>query len=208
VNENVLVVPTAGINPFLTGTFTSSTLDRCLDYILHHQSFRSRALVEDDNTWKQIIPYVIVRHNDRHLLTRRTNRQTESRLHGKYSVGVGGHINDAEKFAPDQNVIEAGLERELDEEIHLLGHRRSLNLVGIISDDSTPVGQVHLGLVFLLETESPDFTVNEADLMTAEWAGFDKLRECFASMETWSQIVFQEIISRPAVHAPDEVALK
>ena len=154
-------VTTSGINPFLTGAFTSSHLDRCLEYILHNHSFRSRALVEEDSSWKQIIPYVIVRHADRYLLVRRTNRQTESRLHGKYSVGIGGHINDAEKFGADQNVLEAGLERELEEEIHLLGRRRSLSLAGIISDDSTPVGQVHLGLVFLLETESSDFTVNE-----------------------------------------------
>jgi predicted NUDIX family phosphoesterase len=206
--ENVLVVPTSGIAPFLTGTFTSSKLDACLEYILGNQSFRMRKLVEDDPSYKQIIPYVLVHHRDRYLLTRRTNRQTESRLHGKYSIGVGGHINDAEKFAPDQNIIEAGLERELDEEIHLLGRRQSLSLVGIISDDSTPVGQVHLGLVFVLETDSPEFTVNEADLMTAEWATVESLQERFAMMESWSQIVFREIVARGAVHSPAEVALK
>jgi len=207
VKENVLVVPTAGIAPLLAGSFTSTNLERCLKYILGNHSFRSRDIVEDDPSFKQIIPYVIVRHGDRYLLTRRTNRQTESRLHGKYSIGVGGHINDTEKFAAEQNVIEAGLERELDEEIHLLGQRQSLNLVGIISDDSTPVGQVHLGLVFVLETASPDFRVNEPELMTAEWATMELLQESFERMESWSQIVFREIVSR-AVHPAGEVALK
>ena len=208
MNENVLVVPTSGIAPLLAGSFTAANPDRCLEYILANHSFRSRAIVEDDPGFKQIIPYVVVRHENRYLLARRTNRQTESRLHGKYSIGIGGHINDTEKFATDQNVIEAGLERELDEEIHLLGRRQSLNLVGIISDDSTPVGQVHLGLVFLLETDSAEFTVNEADLMTVEWATVEKLRECHAQMETWSQIVLEQVISRAGVPASGEVLIR
>lgn len=207
MNENVLVVPTSGIAPLLSGSFTTLNLDRCLEYILASHSYRSRAIVEDDNSFKQIIPYVIVRHENRYLLTRRTNRQTESRLHGKYSMGIGGHINDTETFAANQNVIEAGLERELEEEIHLLGRRQSLSLVGIISDDSTPVGQVHLGLVFLLETDSANFTVNEPDLMTAEWATAEMLRECLERMETWSQIVFEQVIPRAPIHRSGEVLL-
>jgi len=208
VQENVLVVPTAGIKSFLTGVFTTSNLDRALTYILGNHSFRSRATVEEDPSFKQIIPYVVVRHEDRFLLTRRTNRQTEARLHGKYSIGVGGHINDTEKFASGQNVVEAGLERELDEEIHLLGQRRSLALRGIISDDSTPVGEVHLGLVFLLETDSPDFKVNEPDLMTAEWASIGSLQETFPKMETWSQIVFKEVVSRAPELASAECEIR
>ena len=196
MNENVLVVPTSGINPLLAGCFTADNLQRCLDFILANHSFRSRALVEEDPSCKQIIPYVLVRHGDRYLLTRRTNRQTEARLHGKYSLGIGGHINDTEVLGSGQNVLQAGLERELEEEIHLQGSRESLNLAGIISDDSTPVGQVHLGLIFILETGSPDFTVNEPDNMTAEWAPMEKLRAVRDGMETWSQIAFDNIISR------------
>lgn len=195
VNENVLVVPTSGINPLLSGCFTATGLQSCLDFILANHSFRSRATVEEDPSFKQIIPYVVVRHGDRYLLMRRTNRQTEARLHGKYSVGVGGHINDTEQFAPNQNVLHAGLERELNEEILLHGRRQSLDLVGIISDDSTPVGQVHLGLVFILETDSDAYTVNEADLMTAEWATVESLREKKSNMETWSQIVVERVIA-------------
>jgi predicted NUDIX family phosphoesterase len=196
--ENVLVVPTAGINPLLTGKFTSAGLERALDFILKNYSFRSRAIVEEDPSFKQIIPYVVARHGERYLLMQRTSKQTEKRLHGKSSIGIGGHINDLEKPAAGQNVIHAGLERELDEEIHLLGKRRSLNLVGIISDDSTPVGQVHMGLVYVLETDSPDFRVNEADMMTAEWANLALLRDRHDRMETWSQIVVDEVILRPA----------
>jgi predicted NUDIX family phosphoesterase len=194
VNENVLVVPTSGINPLLTGCYTSENLERALEYILGNYSFRSRATVEEDPGYKQIIPYVVVRHAGRYLLMRRTNKQTESRLHGKYSLGIGGHINDLETLGSEQNIIHAGLERELDEEVHVMGRRESLTLRGIISDDSTPVGQVHLGLVFVMETDSPDFTVREAELMTAEWAAPEFLREVQERMETWSQIVVERVI--------------
>jgi len=194
MNENVLVVPTNRIAPFLSGVYTSTHLDRALEFILGNHSFRSRATVEDDPSFKQIIPYVVIRHKDQFLLTRRTNRQTESRLHGKYSVGIGGHINDLEKPGVKEDVIQAGLERELSEEVQLKGRRISLELMGIISDDSTPVGSVHLGLVFLLQTDSPDFSVQETELMTAQWASIDSLREQFPLMETWSQIVFENMI--------------
>jgi predicted NUDIX family phosphoesterase len=192
--ENVLVVPTAGINPLLTGKFTPTGLPRALDYIMANHSFRSRAIVEEDPSFKQIIPYVVVRHENRYLLMQRTSRQSEKRLHGKSSIGIGGHINDLEKPAPGQNVLDAGLERELEEEIHLHGRRLTHQLRGIISDDSTPVGQVHMGLVFLLETDSAEFTVNEPDLMTAEWATVEQLKARHDTMETWSQIVLDQII--------------
>jgi predicted NUDIX family phosphoesterase len=198
--ENVLVVPTAGINPLLTGKFTTTNLDRILSFILSNYSFRSRAIVEEDPSFKQIIPYVIVRFEDRYLLLQRTSKQTEKRLHGKLSIGIGGHINDLEVAGSHKNILHAGLERELEEEIHLIGQRRSLDLAGVISDDSTPVGQVHLGLVFILETDSAEHTVNEADLMTAEWASLDQLRERRERMETWSQIAFDQILA-PAAEA-------
>jgi predicted NUDIX family phosphoesterase len=195
VNENVLVVPTAGINPFLEGLFSTANLDRCVTYILGNYSFRSRAIVEEDPSFKQIIPYVLIRHKDRFLLTQRTSRQTEKRLHGKYSLGIGGHINDLEQSAGHKDVIHAGLERELNEEVRVLGARRSLELAGIISDDSTDVGKVHLGLVFVLEVDSDQCSVEEPDLMTAQWAEADVLRERLPVMETWSQIAFENIIA-------------
>jgi predicted NUDIX family phosphoesterase len=197
--ENVLVVPTVGIKPFLSGSFSSANLDRSLDYILASYSFRSRAVVEEDPSFKQIIPYVIVRHDASYLLIRRTNRQTESRLHGKYSLGIGGHINDSERCAAGQNILNAGLERELAEEVKLLGRRRAMDLVGLISDDSTAVGQVHLGLVYLLETDTPEYAVQEPELMTAEWAPVELLRQRLPQMETWSQLVFEHVVAPTGV---------
>ena len=203
----MLVVPTAGIKPLLSGSFCSTHIAKSLEYILANFSFRSRAVVEEDPSFKQIIPYVVVRHNSSFLLTRRTSRQTESRLHGKYSMGIGGHINDAERCANGQHIIHAGLERELAEEIQLLGHRRSLDCVGLISDDSTAVGRVHLGLVYLLETDTPDYTVQEPELMTVEWATVELLRQRFPQMETWSQLVFEHVVERVEVGFPSAISV-
>jgi predicted NUDIX family phosphoesterase len=203
VNENVLVVPTSGINPLLEGVFTKSNLQRCLDFILGNYSFRSRATVEEDPSFKQIIPYVLIRHEGRYLLTQRTSRQTEKRLHNKYSLGIGGHINDLEQSEGHENVLYAGLERELSEEVLVSGPRHSLRLAGIISDDSTEVGKVHLGLVFMLETGSPEFSVQEPDLMTAAWADMQTLTEKLPHMETWSQIAFENVIAPAATPAAE-----
>ena len=208
MNENVLVVPTVKIAPFLTGAFSSTNLDKALGFILGNHSFRSRAIVEEDPSFKQIIPYVVIKHEEEFLLARRTNRQTESRLHGKYSLGIGGHINDLEKPGAAEDVIQAGLERELNEEVELLGTRVSLRLAGIISDDSTPVGTVHLGLVFILQTDSPRFSIRETELMTAEWAAIDTLREKFPLLESWSQIVFQNVIEAKSRVKAGEVVIQ
>ena len=120
-------------------------------------------------------------------------------MHGKYSLGIGGHINDSERCADEQNILHAGLERELAEEVQLLGRRRSLDLVGLISDDSTAVGRVHLGLVYLLETDTPENAVQEPELMTAEWAPVELLRQRFPQMETWSQLVFEHVVAPTGV---------
>jgi len=208
VNENVLVVPATKIAPFLTGVFSSANLQNALEFILGNHSFRSRDLVENDPSFKQIIPYVLIAHQEQYLLTQRTSRQTESRLHGKYSIGIGGHINDLEKPGATEDVIQAGLERELTEEVELRGKRVSLNLSGIISDDSTPVGSVHLGLVFVLHTDSPEFAVRETELMTAQWAPVEMLREKLALMESWSQIAFENVIESNRRRAGTEVTVQ
>lgn len=195
VNENVLVVPAATIQPALEGPFTRNGLDRCLKLIQQSQSFLSRPLAEEDPTFKQIIPYVVIRHGGQYFLTRRTKRQSEARLHGKFSLGIGGHINDTDDINKSSDIVQAGLERELAEEVHLGAERKSLKLAGVISDDSTPVGQVHLGLVFILELQAAACQVRESELMTSEWADRQSLEVKLPLMETWSQIVFENLIA-------------
>ena len=197
MEEQVLVVRTEAVKPLLNGTFSSQRNDEVLSYILSNYTFLKRDLAENDPSYKQVIPYVLVRHGNKYLMLKRTSGQTEKRLHNKVSLGVGGHINPEPNLGRHANIIEAGLHRELQEEVSVRGNHR-LRLLGAINDDSTEVGQVHLGLAFLLESDSPQFEVNEKELMTAEWADVDQINDAFDRMETWSQILVKNCIQKSA----------
>lgn len=159
---------------------------------LAHGRFLERTVAEHDFSCKQVIPYVVIRHEDRYLLMRRTKRQTESRLHDKYSLGVGGHINKEDLRPANDNVILAGMRRELAEEIRV-GAEQSCELIGTINDDSTEVARVHLGLVFLL-TASARYTIVEQDRYTAAWKSASELAQYYDQMETWAQIVHDYVV--------------
>ncbi|MGV3772047.1 MAG: phosphoesterase [Verrucomicrobiales bacterium] len=193
MNENVLVVPSAGVKTFLTGKFTPGANLACLEYIAQNLSFRPRAEVEEDPSFKQIIPYTLIKSGNSFWLSRRSKKQSEARLHGKYSLGIGGHINDQDLPSGGHDILMVALERELAEEVDIDAPRRNLNLLGIISDDSNPVGQVHMGLAYILELESPGVKVRETDMMEGQWVKAEALREFHAGMETWSQIVCENL---------------
>jgi predicted NUDIX family phosphoesterase len=150
-------------------------------------------VAENDFSCKQVIPYVVIRHEDRYLLMRRTHRQTESRLHGKYSLGVGGHINRDDLSPVNNNVILAGMRRELAEEIRVEAEQ-SCQLIGTINDDSTEVARVHLGLVFVLTTSSARYAIVEQDKYTAAWKSVSELAQYYEQMETWAQIVYDYVV--------------
>jgi predicted NUDIX family phosphoesterase len=191
--ENVLVVPSAGIKPFLSGKFTPGSNDAALQFIRSNFSFRPRSSVEEDPSFKQIIPYTLLQCGERTLLSWRSKKQGEKRLHGKASLGIGGHINDQDQPKPGQDILMAALERELEEELEVKAPRKALSLLGLISDDSNPVGQVHLGLAYLLELASPDAVVRETDMMESRWVANSELAGRQQEMETWSQIVFEHL---------------
>ena len=121
--------------------------------------FVERRAAEENSSWKQVIPYVVVKRADSILLLERKKIEGEVRLHGKLSIGVGGHINpeDAqasvgESGALTHSPIDNGSRREIAEELHVSG-RTQLARVGVLNDDSNPVGAVHVGLVQLMLVE-------------------------------------------------------
>ena len=148
-------------------------------------SFMVRSEAEVAHDYKQIIPYVIVTYDDKYLLFRRKQKQTEARLHDKFSLGVGGHINPLEQA--DSDVILAGLYREFHEELSLEGYSVP-KFIGIINDDSNDVGKVHLGFLFLVSATSNKYSLPESDKMTAEWVSKEDLVLYYDKMETWTQL--------------------
>jgi len=107
------------------------------------------------------------------------------------SVGVGGHIS-ADEDAAAEDPYRAGMLRELREELAIDSPYRE-TMFGLINDDSTPVGQVHLGVVHLLELDAPRVSPREAALAAAGFAPLAELRAAAAEFETWSQFVLAEL---------------
>src|SRR5205085_4186505 len=135
----VMVVAREELAPFLVRYgFTREHADEVLDVINERHFFIDRPTAEVSPQYKQIIPYVVIRHRDAFFLLQRTQKQTEARLHHKMSIGVGGHIN------PDTPELLDGLQKELEEEVDVRGDY-DLAFAGILNDDSTDVGSVHLG---------------------------------------------------------------
>jgi predicted NUDIX family phosphoesterase len=187
MNEDVMVVETALLRPFFTSQLVRDHTKAILDVIAANHVFIPRAKAEVSPEWKQIIPYVVIRHRDDYFVLQRTAKQTEARLHHKVSLGIGGHIN------PGHSLME-GLKKELDEEVDV-GDGYGLQFVGILNDDSTDVGRVHLGAVYMLDADGPSVTVRETEKMTGRWMPHRELAGVREAMETWSQIVYDEFIA-------------
>jgi predicted NUDIX family phosphoesterase len=199
--EDVLCVPRTTIFPdgAWHGLVTGG-LERVLRTIRAASEYRPRHLVEDDPSMQQIIPYCVVHHphDGTYLLTRRLRRSSERRLHHLYSLGVGGHINPGDGAAGDPLV--GGLEREWAEEV-VCASPATARLVAMLNDDTTPVSRVHLGLVFLVEPRVATTSVRETDKLEGESLLLADMRRHYLSMESWSQLVFDDLVAGAAKRA-------
>jgi predicted NUDIX family phosphoesterase len=182
-----MVVETALLQRFFTASLVREHTQAILDVIAANHTFIPRAKAEVSPEWKQIIPYVVIRCGDEYFVLQRTARQTEARLHHKVSLGIGGHVN------PGHDLMQ-GLKKELDEEV-AVETPYELRFAGILNDDSTDVGRVHLGAVYVLEAQDKHVSVKETEKMTARWMKRDELIGVRDAMETWSQIVYDELIA-------------
>ncbi len=195
--EHVLVVPTELFRELGYFQGFCRDIERYRDPLLNSPqvSYRPRAAMEQDPTFKQLIPYVIFRHRDeagveRIFVYTRGKGQGEQRLHSKRSVGIGGHISAED--AAHADAYSVGMRRELAEEIQI-DTAYTERCVGLINDDETEVGRVHLGVVHLFDVESPRVKPREQDLLDA---GFHPVPELLADLdgfESWSRICLQAL---------------
>jgi predicted NUDIX family phosphoesterase len=149
-------------------------------------TYQPRSTCETDPAFKQLIPYVVLTCGDLVFHYRRGASGTEARLRAKRSVGIGGHINDSDAGSADP--FRAGMLRELTEEV-AVGSPSAEHFLGFLFDPSTPVGEVHLGVVYRYELDAPDVTAKEAGIAEGGFATVADLLAVAAEFETWSQLV-------------------
>ena len=154
-----------------------------------HGRFMDRPIAEENPAFKQLIPYVVVRDVDLVYLMERTDAGGDSRLHGKASIGVGGHLNPVDE---GEDPLTDGLRREWSEEL-IADWEPQFRLVGLLNDDSNPVGSVHLGVVFEVEAAGRPVEVRERDKLTGRFATSDEVRSAWDRMETWSRLVASHV---------------
>ncbi len=155
-----------------------------------HGRFVDRPTAEEDPGLKQLIPYVVVRDGPLVYLMERTAAGGDPRLHGKASIGVGGHLNPVDE---GEDPLSDGLRREWAEEL-LTDWEPRFDLVGLLNDDSNAVGSVHLGVVFTVETDGRAVEVREHDRLTGRMVGPAEVRAAWDRMETWSCLVAEHLM--------------
>ena len=170
-----------------------SDADRYLNALLDpaHTSYRPRPEMEDNPSYKQLIPYCLFQFEDKIFHYRRGTDQGEARLHSKRSVGIGGHISSEDEAA--DNAYEEGMRREIAEEVFLEAGVRQ-ECIGLINDDETEVGRVHLGVVHRFHLDSPKVRPREASIMETGFAAPSDLADSLEEFESWSQICLEYLL--------------
>jgi predicted NUDIX family phosphoesterase len=162
---------------------TSGTED-FLALVAAHGRFEPRKAMEQDPDFKQIIPYLVLRDGQRYFLMRRTRAGGDTRLHDAWSIGVGGHVN------PGDHDLAGGLGREWREEL-VADFVPAFRLVGLLNDDSTDVGRVHLGAVYLAEADGRPVAIRETDKLIGGFATPAEVAAVADRLETWSRLAFE-----------------
>jgi predicted NUDIX family phosphoesterase len=174
----------------------SNQIERYLGAILdpRNTKFLPRSQAEEDPSFKQIIPYVLIMCNDAFLHYVRGKSSGEKRLVAMGSIGVGGHINPSDEtlFSLGRDFYESAVQRELHEEL-----RTDLNfhskIVGLLNDDSTPVGRVHFGIVHLCEVADKAVAKGEACITDLKFLTFRELTDIREELEGWSQLCLDHL---------------
>src|SRR5690349_5385106 len=152
--------------------------------------YLNRSEAELDKRYKQLIPYVLLICNGKILRYRRGKGGQETRLHGLYSVGVGGHISDQDDslFAKDIGYRE-GMRRELMEEVAV--EEVNDSAVAVINDDSTEVGYVHFGVVHIMQVPNENVVGRRSGIVGPEFISLAEAVKNASGYESWSRLCLE-----------------
>ena len=195
--EQILVIPESVIQEVGAFEGFQPDVDRYLPALLGSDrlSFQPRSQMEEDPSFKQLIPYVVLEYtgDDGEVQVFRYTRgsgQGEKRLHAKKSIGIGGHISSEDSDSDDW--YRTGMLRELNEEL-VIDAEYDEAIIGLIYDPSSAVGQVHIGVAHRFKMLSPDVRNNESELVDSGFVPLSELRGQREQLETWSQLCLDHL---------------
>src|SRR5438876_2156499 len=194
--ENVLVIRRSLFDEL--GSFQGLNFEpeKYLKAILSRGSnfFIPRPEAETNPAYKQIIPYALIAFEKTVLHYVRGKKAGEQRLAAKGSIGIGGHMNEADEslFAMDEEAYRAGVEREVNEEIKIDTPFED-RIVALLNDDSTEVGRVHLGIVHVFQLIEPNVQKREAMITGLTFLTKEELMFQRESLSRWSEICLDSL---------------
>jgi len=157
-----------------------------------------RPLAEGDPAFRQIIPYTVIEKDGKLLCYPR--RGAETRLHGLWSCGAGGHIDEGDARPTLEGAVRAGMLRELSEELRgFSAERARFEYRGVINETETPVSRVHLGLVYLMRCPADCRPAPADELRGAAWLAPEELAQL--REEGWSRLA-RRLLAAAALPAP------
>jgi predicted NUDIX family phosphoesterase len=199
-DELVLVVPTAALFDELAGGsgwlgIRPAGESGLADLIRRRGAFRPRSEMETDEAWKQVIPYPVLRDGERWFLMRRTKAGGDARLHDRYSIGVGGHVNPEDGGLDGD--LSTALRREWLEELQI-DWVPDFRFIGLLNDDTTSVGRVHVGLVYEADAAGRPVAIREVEKLSGSFVPTTEVAAVADLLETWSRLAF-EFLATPAL---------
>ena len=190
--ESILVVKK---NDLTTGNNSCAIFPAKMDEVFESISskglFMDRSVAENDEAYKQIIPYLVYQYKDSFFLMQRSNNCGEQRLRNCYALGIGGHVRESD-LQNSQSILDWA-RREFLEEVAFTGKYKPVFL-GLINDDSNAVGRVHLGLVFLLEGDSKNINIR-SELKSGKLVTLEELEACKEELQSWDRIILNHLIT-------------
>lgn len=154
--------------------------------------YLNRSDAEQDKRYKQLIPYVLLVCGPRILRYRRGKGGQETRLHGLFSVGIGGHISEEDHglFSTNRGYQE-GMRRELMEEVAIDEVKEVA--VAVINDDSTEVGCVHFGVVHVMQVSHENVAGRRSGIVGPEFVPIAEAAKDLSVYESWSRFCLEHI---------------
>lgn len=195
-DEDIVVFDKKYLKEFITTNgLTTYDIGKVKERLLQIWYPLRRRLAEQKENIIQLISVFIVKYNDKYLTFKRTKRLPESRLHGFYSIGFGGHISP-DDLKPLFNVFDPNTQpfiiRELTEELKLT-YNPLIEFRGLLYDDSMPVSRIHLGIVYDVFLKGREYEIGEKGfLMDPKFENIKTIKNRIDNFENWSQIIIEE----------------